>query len=159
MRRTAFAVFALFALLTAASAALACFGAMLKVAVEPDGARATAAYALGYFVAEKTGIEPEFIETADPAAALSKGEVDAALLEVKSGQVKGAVERGGGMVEGFGEAHIWLRSDVQDDIRFTTVEKALGMLPAFYSSEAYKKAASAGAEPKKSARKAVSDGT
>lgn len=159
MRRALAASIALLALLAFGGAALACFGAMLKVGVEPGGARATAAYALGYFVAEKTGIEPEFIETADPAAALARGEVDAALLDVKTGEVKGAVKRGAGQVEGSGELSIWLREDVQDDIRFTTVEKALGMLPAFYSSEGYKKAAGSVSEPKKAARKAVSDGT
>lgn len=158
MRRMLAALAAL-AVLAAAPAALACFGAMLKVGVEPGGAKATAAYALGYFVAEKTGIEPEFVETSDPGSALAKGEVDVVLLNAGAAEVKGALGRAGGMVAGFGDAKIWLREDVQDDIRFSTVEKALGLLPAFYSSEAYKKAASSGAEPKKAARKAVSDGT
>lgn len=145
--------------LASASDALACFGAMLKVGVEPGGAKAMAAYALGYFVAEKTGIEPEFVETPDPASALVKGEIDAAVVDGSAQPLKGILVLPGGKVSGFGEAKVWLREDVKDDIRFTTVERALGLMPAFYSSEAYGNAARSGSEPKKAARKAVSDGT
>lgn len=146
-------------LLFAASAALGCFGAMLKVGVVAGSAKEVAAYSLGYFVAEKTGIEPEFVETADPAGAFARGEIDVALLPASIKEVEGAISRSGGNLEGLGGANIWLRKDVLDDIRFTTVEKALALLPAFYSSEAYIKAVKSGAEPKKAARKAVSDGT
>lgn len=139
--------------------ARACFGALLKVGVVADTAQQTAAYALGYFVEDRTGVAPEFVEVADAGAALAKGEVDVALVVNGPAEIKGAVKGAAVTLPGPSGAAVWLRTEIKDDLRFTTVERALNLLPGFYASEAYKNAAGSGKEPKKAARKAVSDGS
>lgn len=150
---------AVFGFLALAATSHACFGTMLKVAVEKDPQKAYAAYAAGYFIAEKTGIEPDFIEVEDSKAALEKGSADLALTVGKSPEPKNSVARPAGDLPGFGAAVFRLRADVLEDIRFTTVEKALALCPAFFTSPAFKWDAAKGAEPRKAARKAVADGT
>lgn len=142
-----------------ASVSRGCFGTMLKIAVEKDQEKSYAAYATGYFIAEKTGIEPDFVEVSDPGEALLKGAVDLALMPVSSLGPKNSVTRPATDLPGFGAAVFAIRSDVLEDIRFTTVEKALELCPAFFTSPAFRDNAQKGAEPKKAARKAVADGT
>lgn len=137
----------------------ACFGKMLKVAVTGGRESALAAYALGWFVAEKTGIEPEFVAVEDPFVALSKREIDVVVAPSSAPGGPGVVVREGGIVPGVGPARFYLRSDVLEDLRFFTVDKALGLAPAFFGSPAYGAAVSSGADAKKAARKAVNDGT
>lgn len=130
----------------------ACFGAELRIAVEPGRERALAAYAVGYFVEEKTGIAPDFVETADPESLLKAGKVD---LVVTPGQRLPSEE--GADIPGLGPAAFRVRKDVADDLRYTTLSRALTLLPRFFSGGAYRAALSAAADPKKAARKAVSD--
>lgn len=137
----------------------ACFGKMLKVGVPSGRESALAAYALGWFAAEKTGIEPEFVAVEDPLVALSKREIDIAVAPSSAPVGPGLVVREGGIVPGVGPARFYLRSDVLEDLRFFTVDKALGLAPAFFGSPAYGAAVSSGADAKKAARKAVNDGT
>ena len=138
----------------------ACFGTQLKIAVEPGGPRALAAYAVGFFIAEKTGIEPDFIETPDAGEALAKGRADLALVDEKSASFMGVETREVGPVPGMGRARILLRTEILDDLRFTTVDRTLKLLPPFFSSRAYGGAAAdSKTEPKKAAKKAVMDAT
>lgn len=147
------------ALFLLAFTAHACFGTLLKVGVEAERAKSVAAYSLGFFVTEKTGIEPDFTATADPVADLSRGVVDVALVAKGAGGAKGLVRRYAGKIPGLGEMDFLLREDALEDIRFTTLEKALGLMPSFYGLEGYVRALNSSAEPKKAARKAVNDGT
>jgi hypothetical protein len=56
-----------------------------------------------------------------------------------------------------GEAVIWLRPDIKEDLRFTTLERALKILGGFFSSPGMAAAAASVEDPKKAARKAVID--
>ncbi len=153
-------VMAMLITLCLSTGALACFGTMLKVGVAKDAGRAAAlaAYTLGYYVEEKTGIEPEFVLVTDPVTALAGGEVDVIVTEKALFTGSAPVERPSGALEGFGDPVIAVRPDVLEDLRFSTVDKALGRLPDFYGSSHYGVAAASDEEPKKAARKAVNDG-
>lgn len=142
-----------------ASPAAACFGTHLRVAalVGAAPARALAAYAAGYFIQEKTGIEPEFVDAGE--AALTENRADLALVAADARPPRGVVTRPAGAVPGLGPCQWWLRADVLDDLRFTTVDRAIARLPAFFASAAYREALQSSAPPKKAARKAVLDGT
>ena len=135
----------------------ACFGSRLRVGVPEQPQGALAAYAVGYFVQEKTGIEPEFFSAGE--AALAAGTVDLLLAPAGAAAPPGVATRLAGAVPGMGEARVWLRGEVLDDLRFYTVDRALGLLPGFFSSAGYRQAVQSGAPPRKAARKAVLDGT
>jgi hypothetical protein len=140
--------------LVAAAPSHPCFGARLRVGV-PAGL-AFPAYAAGYWVEEKTGIPPEFVEVGgEPAAALTAGDVDLLLVAADAPLPTGVVEREAGPLPGVGATRFWIREDVLDDLRFYTVERALGALPAFYASAAFRDAAQSGSNPKQAARQAV----
>lgn len=134
-----------------------CFGPRLRVAVPDDPATALAAYTAGYFVQEKTGVEPEFVKTSQRV--LAEGKADLALAAAAIACPKGMTARPAGEVPGLGAARFWVRDEVLDDLRFTTVDRALAKLPAFYSTDAYRRALQSGVAPKKAARKAILDGT
>lgn len=159
MRRLALAA-ATVALWGAMAPADSCFGTRLRVAVPAGVASPSwslAAYAAGYFVQEKTGIEPEFVEATE--SALDENRADLALVSAAARPPRGVVTRPAGEVAGVGPAQFWLRAEVLDDLRFSTVERALGKLPAFFASPAYALAHRSASPPKKAARKAVLDGT
>jgi hypothetical protein len=165
--------------LVSSQSALACFGARLKVGVHGASELKMAAYSLGYFIEEKTGIEPDFVDITAPMEALGAGKVDILLVLGESPVPRIFSTRRGGKVPVIGEAlgaseapelelRVVLLNDLLDDLRFTTVDKSLALLPDFYASAVYRKAsagnnASAGnsvkGEEKKLARKAVADGT
>ena len=142
----------------AATMALACFGAELRVGVPPahdNPARALAAYATGYFVEERTGIAPDFREVKeDPATALTEGDIDLWLTPINEAPPEGFLTRSAGTVPGMGEAHYWLRVTTLEDLRFTTLERALGRMGKFFASDAYHTATTQPAD-RKTARKAV----
>ncbi|TAL15601.1 hypothetical protein EPN96_12620 [bacterium] len=144
-------------LLLLPAAALACFGAELRVGVGKERPDALYSYALGYFVEEKTGIAPLFIEVEDVEKAFAEEKIDVKILPSASPAPKGAVSMAGGAAPSFGEAVIWLRPDIREDIRFTTLERALGIIGGFFSSPGMKSAAESAEDPKKAARKAVID--
>ena len=133
----------------------ACFGKRLRIAVPKDARGALAAYAAGFFIEEKTGIEPEFVESADRG--LADGTVDLRLAAGGSAVPAGGVVGPAGEVPGTGPAQFWIRDDVLEDLRFFTVERTLGKMPAFYASRAFHEALESPAPPKKAARKAVLD--
>jgi hypothetical protein len=152
---------AVVALLLLAVPARACFGTELRIGVPPERDGALAAYAAGYFVEEKTGIAPDFVPAADPQALLREGEIDLAVVpaaapEAANGADKTA-KRPAGTVPGLGSAVFLIRFEALEDIRFTTLERSLGILPRFFEGAAYRDAQSSPLEPKKAARKAVSD--
>jgi hypothetical protein len=119
---------------------------------------ALAAYAAGYYVEEKTGIAPEFVAVeGDGAAALARGEVDL-LLVPEAPRPDGIAVRPAGDVPGAGSCRFWLREDVLDDLRFFTLDRALGNMPKFYGSEAFQRAAASGDPARKAARQAVHRG-
>lgn len=133
----------------------ACFGARLRVGVTSDPAQALASYAAGYYVEEKTGIEPEFVEVpGSPAAALASEAVDL-FLTAEGAAPPGVVLRPAGSVPGLGPVQFWVREGVLDDLRFFTVERALERIPALYGSPAYAEASRSGDAPRKAARQAV----
>jgi len=133
----------------------ACFGARLRVGVSGDAAQALASYAAGYYVEEKTGIEPEFVDVAgNPVEALVAEAVDV-LLATDQAAPEGVVVRDAGSVPGFGAGRFWVREGVLDDLRFFTVDRALQQLPGFYGSEAFAEASRSRDAPRKAARQAV----
>lgn len=133
----------------------ACFGARLRVGVSGDAAQALASYAAGYYVEEKTGIEPEFVDVAgSPGEALAAEAVDV-FLAIDQVAPGGVVVRDAGSVPGFGDGHFWVREGVLDDLRFFTVDRALQQLPGFYGSEAFQEASRSRDAPRKAARQAV----
>lgn len=142
---------AVLVVLAGAGACEACFGTKLRILVPAGGRGALASYAAGYFLEEKTGVEPEFVEGDEGAA------VDLRLVPAARVVPPGVVARPAGDVPGLGAAKFWLRAEVLDDLRFTTVERALARLPSFFSSPAFLGALGAPASPKKAARKAVLD--
>ncbi|TLN23756.1 hypothetical protein FDZ71_02510 [bacterium] len=141
--------------LLAPALALACFGAELRIGVGKERADAFASYALGFFIEEKTGIEPLFVET-DDSKTFAENKIDLRILPATSATPAGAFKQQPLKTPG-GEAAIWLTSEVKDDIRFTTLERALKIAGGFFSSKALNEAASQSGEPKKAARKAVLD--
>lgn len=157
MRRTAALLATLLWVAATATPARPCFGTRLRVAVPAGPARALAAYAAGYFIQEKTGIEPEFVEAHEMA--VSEGKADLTLATGGAQCPAGATERPAGDVPGVGAARFWVRNEVLDDLRFTTVDRALAKLASFYTSGAYRQALQSAMPPKKAARKAVLDGT
>jgi len=157
-RRPLLVLLALALLLPAAGRA--CFGTELRIGLPAEPARALAAYAAGYYVEETTGIVPDFRAVAgDPVEALGSGEIDLWLAfdAPPAALPEGLALRPLGAVPGVGEGRFLLRADVLEDLRFTTVERALGALPRFYASPAWAKAAEAPEGGKKVARKAVLD--
>ncbi len=144
------------AVLAAAGVVCACFGNRLRIGV-PDGrAGALAAYALGYYLEERAGVEPEFVAVAgDPVAPFQAHAVDVVVVPADRPAPAGAVVRGAGEIPGVGPARFWLRPEVPDDLRFSLVARALGRVPALYASGPYRDAAAGGAEPRPAARQAV----
>lgn len=137
------------------SGAEACFGARLRVGVSGDAAQALASYAAGYYVEEKTGIEPEFVDVAgSPVDALASEAVDV-FLTADQAAPGGVVVRDAGSVPGLGAGRFWVREGVLDDLRFFTVDRALQQLPGFYASEAFDEASRSRDAPRKAARQAV----
>jgi hypothetical protein len=150
-------VFFLFLLLVGVGPTFACFGTQLKVGVFGESDLKKAAFALGYFIEEKTGVVPEFIEIKEPVAALEAGRID--IIIVPSAIIIPRVypTRIGGSLPKLGELRFVLATNILDDLRFTTVERALSLLPDFYKSKPYRNSKS-GTKEKQAARKAVSDG-
>lgn len=133
-----------------------CFGTRLRVGVLPGDAAGLAAYALGYFVAEKTGIEPEFVPwPKDPAQAFADHGVDVLVTSASVAPPASVVVRDAGTVPGLGPARFWLHPEVLDDLRFFTVERALGRAGVLFAAPAYAAAARSGEAPRKAARQAV----
>jgi len=140
----------------AAAPAWACFGARLRVGVPTGSAGALAAFAVGFFVEEKTGIEPEFVELEGaPQQAFADHTVDVVLATEDVAPPKGAELRSAGAVPGMGAARFWIHPEVLDDLRFFTVDRALGRAGVLFSSPAYATAATSGEAPRKAARQAV----
>ena len=134
----------------------ACFGTRLRVAVDPAPEAAVACYAAGYYVEEKTGIEPEFVPVDEISSdALRRGKIDLYLARAVAPVPEGLTTRPAGAIPGLGPAQFWIRPDVLDDLRFFTVDRALGRLAEFYASPAYQEAHRSAAPPKKAARQAV----
>lgn len=144
--------------LLAAAPAGACFGARLRVGVPAEAPAALASYAAGYYVEEKTGIAPEFVPVAAPAEALTQGRVDLVLVPEGAAAPPGAQVRAAGEAPGLGRAQLWLRAEVLDDLRFFTLDRALGRFPGLLASPAYARAAQSQDPPRKAARRAVLDG-
>ena len=136
-------------------AAWSCFGTELRIGIG-DAKTDTAAYATGYYVEEKTGISPDFRPAGDdPETALKDETIDIFLAPASLPVPEGLVTREIGEVNGAGTLVYWIRPDVLEDLRFTTVDRALGRIPAFFNSSSYHEAAKATDAPKKAARKAV----
>ena len=137
--------------------ALACFGAELKIGV-PSGAglHPYATYAVGYYVEEKTGIAPLFVEVEKGEAALHSGKIDLWLDIGERDAPEGVEIRPGAEVVVLGKVAFWLNPEVLDDLRFTTVERALEHAAVFLTSEHFEENAS-DENPKKAARKAVTE--
>ena len=148
---------ALFALAPALPrVAFGCFGARLRVGVSAESAQALASYAAGYYVEEKTGVAPEFVDVkGDPGSALRQGEVDVFLAGSEATAPGEVSLREAGEIPGLGPGRFWIRPEVLDDLRFFTVERALKSIPGFYGSEAYREVSESGAPPKAAARRAV----
>lgn len=133
-----------------------CFGARLRVGVLPGDAAGLAAYALGYFVEEKTGIEPEFVPwSGNPEQAFADRVVDLLVTSASAAPPALVVVRDAGTVRGLGPARFWLHPEVLDDLRFFTVERALGRAGALFASPAYSAAVDSGEAPRQAARQAV----
>lgn len=143
-------------LMLAPSLALACFGAELKIGVGKERGWAFVSYALGYFVEEKTGIEPLFIDAESAEKALAEKKIDLALLPAQAPPPDGAIKQETVKTPA-GEAVIWLSPSVTEDIRFTTLARTLKIAGGFLSSKALSEAASQSGDPKKAARKAALD--
>ncbi len=143
-------------LLLTAPVSHACFGAQLRVGVVEGGE--LAAYFTGFFVEEKTGIVPDFKVTTDPLKALAEEKIDIFLAQSGDKAPEGLLVREVGEIPGLGKRVYWMRSDVVEDLRFTTVERALGIIGRFFSTSHYREAVAA-PNPKKAARKAVNDGS
>ncbi|GAB4265138.1 MAG: hypothetical protein Kow0092_17210 [Deferrisomatales bacterium] len=136
--------------------AWSCFGQRLKVGVPPGRAGALAAYAAGYFVEEKTGIEPEFVAlSGQPGPALLDRRVDLVLVAEAAEPPGGVAVRPAGEVPGLGRCRFWLHPDVLDDLRFFTVDRSLGRAPALFGSPAYRELAGSSRPPRSAARQAV----
>jgi len=156
MLKKATACFAAFLCLEMFSSALACFGPKLKVGVSNEGSALLASYAIGYLIEEKTGIEPEFVTiNSSFAEALKNKDIYIILAPPDAEVPESASASQIGEIAGMGSANIWIRTEMKDDLRFFTVERAIGLLPRFFSSKAYKKAAKSNTQPKKAARQAV----
>ncbi len=145
------------AVLAAALPAAACFGTRLRVGVPADRTWALAAYATGYYVEEKAGVEPEFVRVEDPAAALGKGRVDLVLVPAGGGAPPGAVARPAGEVPGLGRIQFWVREAVLEDLRYSLVDRALGRVGELFRSQAYADAWAGHGPPRRAARQAVLD--
>lgn len=140
----------------AAAPAGACFGTRLRVGVPTAGPGALAAFAIGYYVEEKTGIEPEFVELAGaPQQAVADHAVDLVLAAEDAAPPAVATVRTAGDVPGLGPTRFWIHPEVLDDLRFFTVERALGRAKALFASPAYAAAAASGDAPRRAARQAV----
>ncbi len=151
------AVLLMGAVLAAAGPAAACFGTRLRVGVPPGRLWALAAYATGYYVEEKAGVEPEFVRVEDPAAALGEVRVDLVLVPAGTPTPSGAVARPAGEVPGLGGIQYWVREAVLEDLRYFLVDRALGRVGELFGSNAYARAAAGGGDPQKAARNAVLD--
>ncbi|MDF1553951.1 MAG: hypothetical protein P1P84_12855 [Deferrisomatales bacterium] len=140
----------------AAAPAEACFGARLRVGVPSAGAGALAAFAIGYYVEEKTGIEPEFVELAGtPQQAIAEHAVDLVLAAEDVPPPALAEVRMAGDVPGLGPARFWLHPEVLDDLRFFTVERVLGRAGKLFASPAYAAAVASEGAARQAARQAV----
>ena len=143
--------------LLTAGLAFGCFGTRLRVGVPPDDeGMAVAAYALGYYMEERAGVEPEFVlTTLDPTPDFDAARVDVVLAPVHLPPPASAIVREGGNIPGVGPTRFWVRPDVIDDLRFTLVDRALDRLPALYGSKEYRASLGSGTNPKQTARQAV----
>ncbi len=145
------------AVLAAAVPAAACFGTRLRVGVPPGRGWALAAYATGYYVEEKAGVEPEFVPADDPAAALAEERVDLVLAPAGGPTPPGAVARPVGQVPGLGRIQYWVREAVLEDLRYFLVDRALGRVGELFGSRAYARALAGQEPPRRAARRAVLD--
>ena len=144
------------AALAAAGVAWACFGNRLRIGVPDDRAGALAAYALGYYLEERAGVEPEFVPLdPDVAGPFSAHSVDVVVVPADRPAPAVAVVRDAGTIPGVGPARFWVRPEVPDDLRFSLVERALGRVPALYGSGPYRDALGGAASPRPAARTAV----
>ncbi len=144
------------ALLLVATPALGCFGARLRIGVPGEPASALASYAAGYFIEEKTGIEPEFVEVGvEPHSAFDAGRFDLFLAPGSVPSPEGATLRPAGTIPGVGPARFWIHPEVLDDLRFYTVNRTLDLAPAFFASGSYREAAEEAEPGKRAARRAV----
>jgi hypothetical protein len=134
----------------------ACFGTRLRVGVPTTPHHALAGFATGYYVEEKTGIAPEFVELSAPAAqALTDGDIDLVITTDTAAAPDGVEVRPAGMVPGLGSASFWIHPEVLDDLRFFTVERALSRATRLFTSAAYGEAVQSTEPPRKAARQAV----
>ncbi len=136
-----------------AGSAWGCFGPRLRVGVVPEVA--LAAYVFGYYLEERAGTRVEFVDTADPGAALLGDRADVVVVPAGRAPPEGVETRPGGEVAGFGPVVFWLRPQVFEDLRLTLVERALGKVPPLWTSGPFR---SAGDRPPKAvARQVVLD--
>lgn len=142
--------------LAAALPGHACFGARLRVGVPPEPRLALAAYALGYYLEEKAGVAPDFVEAPEPRRALEAGHVDLALAPAQA-VPPAVVVRDAGEVPGHGPLRVWLRPDIGEDLRFALMDRVLGRAPGFLASPGFLRALESDAAPRKAARRAVLD--
>ena len=70
---------------------------------------------------------------------------------------EGMISRPLGELPGAGQRVYWLRATILEDLRFTTVDRALGRIPTFFGSSGFENALKSDDAPKKAARKAVLD--
>ena len=137
-------------------AADACFGTRLRVGVGTGRNAVLAAFTSGYFVEEKTGIEPEFVELeGDPEQALAEREIDLYLAPEVAATPTTVEVLPAGEVAGMGAAQFWIHQEVLDDLRFFTVKRALAQIGPLFSSPVYGEALRSGDSPRKAARQAV----
>ncbi len=141
---------AIVAAAVSAGPAWGCFGPRLRVAVVPEVA--LAAYVFGYYVEDRAGTGVEFVDAAEPGAALLGDRADVAVVPADRAPPEGVETRAGGEVAGFGPVVFWLRPQVFDDLRFTLVERALGKVPPLWTSGSFR---SAGDRPPKAAARQV----
>ncbi len=145
-------------LLGAAEGARACFGTRLRIGVQAGTPAELPALATGYFLEERAGITPEFVEIQEgPARALAGGRVDLVIAPASAPAPEGVVERPAGPVPGLGPARYWIRPTVLEDLRFTLVDRALGRIPGLFRSGAFRRAVGSGDPPRRAARRAVLD--
>ena len=145
-------------LLGAADGARACFGTRLRVGVQAGTPAELPALATGYFLEERAGITPEFVEIPEgPGRALAEGRVDLVIAPASARAPEGVAERPAGPVPGLGEARYWIRPAVLEDLRFSLVDRALGRIPDLFRSGPFRRAVGSGQPPRKAARRAVLD--
>ncbi len=145
-------------LLAGADGARACFGTRLRIGLQAGTPAELPALATGYFLEERAGVTPEFVEIPEgPARALAGERVDLVIAPASARAPEGIAVRPAGPVPGLGEARYWIRPAVLDDLRFSLVERALGRIPGLFRSGAFRRAVGSGDPPRRAARRAVLD--